>query len=251
MVNSSMRQLLKIPTVFKLETSVTTIKEMHDYLEYFELIPGMKKFMANTDQIIPSSGRLGFELEMEGVPDLPKAPPLWEYHGDQSLRNHGTEMVSCPLPAEFIKPALYLLRQFLQKIAKKKPDFSWRTSNHIHCNVQDLSIQRFLFQLRLYLVFEPLLYFFAGQDRSISNFCVPLKDSTVDIPLSQMFQTEAFILRDLGKFWPKYAGLSIFRLGDYGTIEYRHLPGTGNISRLIMWSNLILSLYNSSQSFYI
>lgn len=241
-----LRILLRIPKVLELESDKQTIQCLEEYFDYFRLNSPFQKFQLATQPIIPSSGRLGFEIEMENVPNMPPPPPLWYYTEDESLRNHGAEIVSLPLPDKFIKPALYILRQFLTKIADKKPDFSWRTSVHVHCNVQELSGAQFLFLLRLYIVFEPLLYFFAGEQRQTNNFCVPLIGSSVDKILSQFFDTQHISLRNLDVLWPKYAGLSVFRLKDLGTIEYRHLPGTTDLNRLLIWSNLILSLYNSA-----
>ena len=240
---------LRLIPVFCLETDKILQEEIESFLEYFQLNTAWKTFDKKTNNIILSNGRLGFELEMEHIlPLKEERPPLWSNIEDGSLRERGTEFLSLPLPAKHVKLALFILQQYLNRIAKRSPNFSWRTSSHIHANVQTLTIARFLFLIRLYLVFEFIIYAIVSPDRQTSNFCVPLYESHLDKVLGNAFsQGNKASLRALHNIWPKYAGLSIFRLFDLGTVEFRHLQGTQDIPLLITWSNIILSLYNAAE----
>ena len=48
--------------------------------------------------------------------------------------------------------------------------------------------------------------------------------------------------------WEKYSALNLSRLSDYGTVEFRHMPGTWEVSKLHLWIGMILSLSNAARS---
>lgn len=246
---NNIQSLLNLSPVIRVETQKKYLSTVDNYLDYFALVPAWKKFNAQNPNIIKSTTRLGFEIEMEKVPNLPDAPPLWAIIKDDSLRNSGLELISDPLPDLYIKKAFFLFQSFLHKIAHKNPDFSWRTSIHIHCNTQDMPLPKFLFALRLYLIFESVFYAIAGQERDASNFCVPLKESNLDELLTKIFlSTSGKTLSTLISQWPKYTGLSLFRMLDLGTVEFRHFPGSENWKELSIWTNMILCWYNAAMS---
>lgn len=245
---SSICSLWGLSRVIQIEKDKQETQKITDFLDYFHLKSAWKTFKASLTIIEKSTARLGFEFEIENIKQHPLLPPLWQDHEDLSLRNNGIEFQSTPLPTSHIKIALFFLKIYLAKIAKQNPDFSWRTSTHIHSNAQSLSMEQLLFEIRLYLVFEPFIYDFVGGHRETSNFCVPLWTTNLDSALISAFlqaPTKEFITR-LYQHWPKYAGLSLFRLFDLGTIEFRQFPGGSDYNKLSIWINIIISLYEAA-----
>ena len=250
MTQNTICSILGLNPVQILEKDFPLCKRVEQFLETPRLQTKWKEYQQTMPAIIQgTNARLGFELEVVNILNLNQLPPLWEAVPDNSLRNYGTEFRSCPLPTQYIEKALFFLHEGLSFDALHPPSFSWRVSTHIHSNMQDLSVERFLFHLRLYIVFEPLFYYFAGTDRRTSNFCVPLEETGLDNLLSSVFSSNSpknFL--SLYQRWPKYSGLSLFRLCDYGTVEFRHFPGAATPALLVMWINLIINLYHAAET---
>jgi hypothetical protein len=112
--------------------------------------------------------------------------------------------------------------------------FSPRTSVHIHLDCTTISHETVIDMVLLYSVFERLWYKYVGRQRIKNIYCVPI--------------TETSLLRILGNgglqpnSWQKYAGLNLRPLGEYGTIEFRHMHGTPDIGKLVTWIDLICRL---------
>ena len=152
---------------------------------------------------------------------------------DGSLRNNGLELVTKPLPALHAAKTAQLLYDNLPLGC----DFSDRTSTHIHVNVRDLTFNQVKGAVAVYTVVERLLYTWIGESRRKGIFCVPL----IECSLMSLFGTTDPI-QSTGASWLKYTGLNLKPLFTYGTIEFRHLPGTRNIERFVDWLNMVLSI---------
>ena len=187
---------------------------------------------------------LGIEVECE------KAPVIeimgWRTMEDGSLRDNGKEYISWILHEEVISTALAGLYTMLA-LAKPVPKFSWRTSIHVHLNVRNFTIEEFLKLLLLYLAFEKVLFRFVGGEREKSNFCVPLRQSSL-METFRNFCNRRTGVGGMHQQWEKYSALNLSRLSDYGTVEFRHMPGTWEVSKLHLWIGMILSLSNAARS---
>jgi hypothetical protein len=197
---------------------------------------------------------IGLEIEIERVEFTEHVHALsigqgylWRNTEDGSLRNNGREFVSIPMRGEVIPAALSRLRETLNTLPMTKGyEFSDRTSVHVHMNAQDCTLDEVLSFLYLYILVEPLLYEYAGRERFDSIFCVPITESALDSKLALV--CEALKTQNLHDViheiqgWMKYTGLNLLPLVNYGTIEFRHLNGTLDNTRLMTWINLILSL---------
>lgn len=200
---------------------------------------------------------VGIEVEVENIKSEPSIPKFWMQEADGSLRNHGKEYKSVPLEPEQAFSAIWMLWQVLYKASTAKPDFSWRTSIHVHVNAIEMDDDEFQNLLLLSLVFEEMMFHLVGSEREDSNFCAPLCRSILTDTLKGYFSGKT-TLKSLFKTWNagggmdagsglyKYASVNLSRLGDLGTVEFRHLGGTGNMVLLFQWLALILQMYRAA-----
>ena len=125
----------------------------------------------------------GIEVETENIAYKridDKQPHGWVIKEDSSLR-HGLEFMSYPGDYEESRHLLASLYLFFVEQLKRKPNFSWRTSEHVHLNVRWLNREQLGNFILLYCVFEKLLFKFSGESRENSIFCVPITESSPDI----------------------------------------------------------------------
>lgn len=186
-----------------------------------------------------TQGMVGIEIEVENITNSLHPLAYWDVKADGSLRNNGVELVSVPLQIKQVQLALEHVYNVLT--ANNKPDFSNRTSVHIHVNCRDLTQNQIYNFILLYTLFEKHFYAFAGNKRMNSIFCVPL------------FRTNQLNVLDnvvygLSPNWHKYCGINLLPLYEnhvtrgYGTIEFRHLYGTSNQREILEWINDIMCL---------
>lgn len=186
-----------------------------------------------------TQGMVGIEIEVENITNSLHPQAYWDVKADGSLRNNGVELVSVPLQIKQVQLALEHVYNVLT--ANNKPDFSNRTSVHIHVNCRDLTQNQIYNFILLYALFEKHFYSLAGNKRMNSIFCVPL------------FRTNQLNVLDnvvygLSPNWHKYCGINLLPLYQnqvtqgYGTIEFRHLYGTSNQQEILEWINDILCL---------
>ena len=161
----------------------------------------------------------GIEVEVENVPLLTQPNLLyWNATHDGSLRNDGIEFVSVPLKAKFIPYAMEELQQFLRDY---QPDFSPRTSIHVHMNARDLTISQIFNTIILYTTVENLLFQYIGHDRDKNVFCIKITETDYVNMMIRFLENP----RDLITSWSKYTALNIVPLDSKGTLEFRHMHG--------------------------
>lgn len=190
--------------------------------------------------------KVGIEVEVEQVRDrlLPNvANAVWGVREDGSLRNGGVEFVSIPICDQQIPWSIhYLFDQYLPKQA----DFSDRTSIHVHVNVRSWSCGDVLNLMLLYIVFEKLLYRFAGPHRYKNIFCVPIQETKLPIVLSNYLANGAF--DDLLMHWAKYSGLNLVPIKKMGTVEYRQMLGHRDSDYLLNWINILQQMHKAADT---
>lgn len=193
-----------------------------------------------TIEVVSQNELIGIEIEMENMPSWADTNYYWSAKKDGSLRNYGVEYVSIPLRACQIEWALnYLEKRF--EDTDCNPDFSSRTSTHIHLNVRDITKEQHKNLVLLYAMFEKHFFKFAEPDREKSLFCVPLYATY------HMQRYERMIDQEVS-YWSKYLALNILPTipnddtGTYGTVEFRHLHGTMDPYKIVEFVNSILCL---------
>lgn len=178
---------------------------------------------------------IGIEIELEGV-DLDKFPDgivWWTTTSDNSLKNHGVEVVSRPLSGKHIDYALLEYEKILS--SQKKVVLSHRCSTHVHLNVLDLTPRQVDVLIAAYACLERLFFGMCEGHRIGNTFCSPLTDFTP-------FQ-DYLLNPSMGM---KYCALNTYPImGSYGTVEFRHLHATKSIQHLTRWLQMICKLYNA------
>ncbi len=182
--------------------------------------------------IVPSKELIGIEVEIENVNvNGGRLNQVWRTEADGSLRNNGMEFVTAPIEAQYGPAALQnLLHEYLSQDCC----FSPRTSVHVHLNVQDLTPEKVVDLVLLYVTYERLFYRFTGRGRQKNIYCVPL----VDTDLLSNFANKRLDRNG----WSKYTGLNLLPVQSYGTVEFRHMHGTRDLHKLTVWINLITKL---------
>ena len=190
--------------------------------------------------MVYDSALVGLEIEVENIRrDVCFENLYWEEKEDNSLRNYGREFTSIPLRTKQVEFAMNYLREVICR--QNTPDFSPRTSVHVHLNVRDMSWNQIRTFLCLYAMFERHFFLLAGGTREKSIFCVPLYKSkqSFDIPQIEKRCTA----------WHKYNAINCGTIcgngngsSMFGTIEFRHLYGTLNTKEVVDWVNNILCL---------
>ena len=186
-----------------------------------------------------TQGMVGIEIEVENMKKGVHLEAYWDIKNDGSLRNRGLEFVSVPLQVKQVQLALDHL--YTQMNANNAPDFSNRTSVHIHVNCRDLTQDQIFNFVLLYAIFEKHFYQVAGTRRMNSIFCVPLFRTNQMTTINE-------VIYGMSPNWQKYCGLNLLPLfannvtQGYGTIEFRHLYGTNNQQEVLEWINDILCL---------
>lgn len=213
----------------------TTQRYTKELMRIKELYPSVHKINNHT--------LVGIEVEVENIQNKIECPYIWSYKEDGSLRNDGIEYVSRPIEAQYIPSALAYLREKLHE--NNIPDYTSRTSIHVHINVQDMSFKQIQVFTILYLCFESLLYAYAGKERNKSIFCVPLSHAGYVGNLRAFFSySDSFSTNFINIFrqWHKYTGFNLNPIHTFGTIEFRHLSGTEDVEYISKWVVLILAL---------
>ncbi|AGK87027.1 amidoligase [Pseudoalteromonas phage RIO-1] len=185
---------------------------------------------------------LGIEVELENVTKEVTKYDEVKYHKltqnlvrcikDGSLRNHGAEFI-------FNQPLMYGSREFEQSInyiektcSTLQAVSSPRTSTHYHLNVTDLTPSQLSNLMYMSLLIEPVLMKYCSEYRQHNRFCLPTWQSDVLHDLRNCLKWVAEGVADDAAYFSvdrtKYSSISLHRLSDLGTVEYRMFDGTYN-----------------------
>lgn len=190
---------------------------------------------------------MGVEVELEGYYDnvledfRSKLEPYWSTKNDNSLRNGGIEVVfPRPLFGKDVKQAIEVLER---TTAKFPPVISERCSTHVHLDVRDLSTEQLIRLVLLYTMYEKAIVQYHGGVREKNIFCLPFyvapaNLSNIGLVLHHLDRT-ADARELLYRIGSKYSALNLRALFDYGSVEFRHMPGEVQAARLLEWINII------------
>src|SRR5690606_33575798 len=149
----------------------------------------------------------------------------------------GIEFISRALSRDQIIPSIAALYAWIDS-NKLTPDYSWRTSVHVHFDVMQMDVEDFKKFVLLYLVFENTLFEFANADRREQNiFCTPLT-RTDPTAFAHLFRANATrsvyaAIERITRTIHKYSALNFMHLWDFGTLEFRHIRGDRNPKQLM------------------
>ena len=182
----------------------------------------------------------GCEFEIESckkIPDSLKKRLIVDV--DHSLRNNGHEFKTYPCTFEQALEHFKFLHETL--VVGDEP-FSERTSIHVHVNVAQFELEQLRQMVLTYALLEPLFFNFVGELRKESIFCVPLN-------YTYMPSIYKASLDKMVEKWHKYTAFNLLPIKaqpdapGLGTVEFRHLYGTGDITVFKSWLTAIKQLY--------
>lgn len=197
----------------------------------------------------------GVECEVEGVglPDI-IGSRAWRVEEDGSLRNGLEYVLRGALPMEHTIKALMTLFATFKKQGSQL-QYSFRTSTHVHVNVQDLEVKQIINIIFLYTLVEDLFMNYCDEHRRGNRFCLGFKEAEglankfckIVRDVYQHQDEHAFMSLDQNS--TKYAALNLYTLKKYGTLEFRSLEGTNNLDKIVLWLGAISNLVAVGSSF--
>lgn len=209
----------------------------------------MAKFHELLNKAKPISGDIGIEIEYEGAGFKEVKTSLWKTEDDGSLRGlypigRGEYILQKPIPIDTVA---FSLNELKVAIKDAIPNFSFRTSVHLHVNVQDMAeeqVQNFIYAS--HLLEEPLAHF-CGNTRKGNRFCLRTQDAdgTVNV-LKSVFRKG---MKEIFRFHEnqiRYAFINLASLKKYGSIEFRGMRGTLDVDVLNTWATALVSIRNYS-----
>lgn len=188
---------------------------------------------------------IGIEIELENVKKFgDDLVNHWKIIEDGSLKYKGREFTTMPIKSYQTEYVLkYLFDRLNEDVA-----VSHRTSTHVHVNFRKSTTEDIAKFLLLYLVFEQVLYKFVGYNRNKNIFCMPIHTTWYYRELGKLFANPDRIVTH--PFWNKYAGINLAPLHDgRGTIEFRQLARTKDISKICVWIDTILTIKKEAAKF--
>lgn len=197
-----------------------------------------------------TAGDFGIEIEVEGAKlpgALVKGAGLWKIVDDGSLRGRFPDqraeyVLINPVQHKSVKQALEALSSDL---AKSELDFSFRTSCHVHVNVQELTdvqLQNFVYA---YLLLEEILVNYCGEERVNNRFCLRFRDAEgLYETLYDLFSNGVKSLARVNGDQVRYAALNLHAVRKYGSLEFRSMRGTLEVDVLTTWIDALNALRN-------
>jgi len=196
------------------------------------------------------SGEIGIEIECEGT-HLPAAKDISEYwtiHADGSLRGESAEYVMTkPVNRKNVWPALEYLEKLFAE-CKTKLKESYRTSVHVHVNMQKIPIRQIFNVILMYGIVEDILTEYAGVTRVGNLFCLRMSDAEFMLQeLRQAAERDSY--QALNSNGLRYAGCNIKSLFDHNSLEFRAFRGTSDMKLISEWIDIILNIKDSALTY--
>lgn len=194
------------------------------------------------------NGDLGIEIECEGANLRVAAEDnskYWKTVNDGSLR--GVYPVSC---AEFVlrkpikaKDAKAAIQELITIQEEAKLAFSFRTSVHVHVNIQELTEVQLLNLVYTYLLLEEPLLNYCGKERKGNRFCLRLSDAEGSLEYITAWIAKSFeSLRLMVEGTIRYSSINLAAVRKYGSVEFRGMRGTMDIGTLTNWCTALLRI---------
>jgi hypothetical protein len=192
----------------------------------------------------PIAGVFGIEIEAEGTGLSIVKSKYWKTEADGSLRGQYPEdcaeyILKKPIQPEDVEPAL---KELVKALEGAEFDFSYRTSVHIHVNVQPLTYVQLLNFIYVYLLLEEPLITYCGKSRKGNRFCLRMADAEgVLDTLENMFSGGERMFA-IGNDNVRYSSMNLAALGKYGSLEFRGMRGTMEVDVIKTWTQALYKL---------
>ena len=189
-------------------------------------------------------GEVGIEVEVEGGPWPDGQAANWIPHIDNSLRNGGIEYV---IRQPVLRGRVGLALEALNKhLADSNKVFSYRTSIHVHVNVQDMTLRQWVNYISLFCIFEELLVNVVGPERAGNKFCLRFKDADASMRLLRQGIMDETLPHILGGDL-KYASCNLRATVSHGTLEFRAMRGNLDVPFIQAWVDTLLALKDAAK----
>lgn len=202
----------------------------------------------------PKAGDFGIEIECEGKDLAPHVPDEWNIVDDGSLRgrfpNERAEYVlRKPLSLDGSIKAVADLRNS-QLAYNARMNFSFRTSVHVHMNVQQLTYPQYLNLIYTYLLVEEPLVRYCGDERVGNRFCLRLQDAEGLLDyLFTLFRKGPMQLDNIYDDAVRYAAINIAATKKYGSLEFRAMRGNLEVPYISTWLKTLYNLREFAKRF--
>lgn len=207
----------------------------------------MSKLHELLDKRKPIPGDVGIEIEYEGTKFKEVQTELWKTVDDGSLRGlyptgRGEYVLTKPIPVNTVP---FALNELKAAIPNAVPDFSFRTSVHVHVNVQDMEEDQVLNFIYTALLLEEPLANFCGNSRKGNRFCLRIQDAEFSLwYLNKVFANGVNEALRFNENHIRYAAINLASLKKYGSIEFRSMRGTLDQNVLSTWTTALVSIRN-------
>jgi hypothetical protein len=197
---------------------------------------------------------VGVEVEFQNLPVAEMYH--WTEVDEPSVRENGNEYVlKQPLRGAALVAALKSLDLHVLSRMKQRPErhLDANTSLHVHLDVRFLTHQEFYALTDLSVLLEKALFSVArGVARRSSPFCIPMECNNAFRWLQKcMYQDEHPLsytaIKMLREYGTKYSGIAFNSVVTQGSIEFRMHPGTVQVSEILEWINVLLSLVKEAK----
>lgn len=191
-------------------------------------------------------GDFGIEVECEGVNLAVPNEAVWRTVDDGSLRGQyptgrAEWVLKEPMGLADTQKAIANLRKY-QDDCNAQMNFSFRTSVHVHMNVQHLTLDQYLNTLYTYLLLENVLVRYCGNDRVGNRFCLRTQDAEgITEIMRQVFKSGIPAITRVNMEQAKYASVNVAATPTYGSLEFRAMQGNLEVEYINRW---LRALYN-------
>lgn len=237
--------------------------------DVFGYAPEKRTFMGDEAFVLPQC-LIGVEIELENFVEVVKLPDFWVTSDDPSLRNNGMELkLEVPLCGVDLKKALRSLDKKFRNLKVESP--LYRTSDHIHLDVRDMTMDELRNLVLTYIVVERVLIHNVAPERGEHHiFSLPFYKATGDQPqLADLFSDQKQRIYAAARKANKYSALNIRPLfderapppprgenpeliqpvarvggrhGAVGSVEFRFFPSSTDCDLIMHWINLVQCL---------
>lgn len=189
-----------------------------------------------------TEGDFGIEIECEGKNLHPVMDNVWNTVADGSLRGpFPTESCEWVLARPLVKDAAIKALHSLAEANKEATlNFSFRTSVHVHVNVQQLTFPEYMAMIYTYLLVEEPMMRFCGEQRIGNRFCLRIQDAEGFLDhLEDMAMRGPGAIARIQEDAVRYASINIAATRKYGSLEFRGMRGTLDVNVLSTWIEAI------------
>jgi hypothetical protein len=189
-------------------------------------------------------GDVGIEIEVEGE-DLPTPARYWRREQDGSLQGESAEYVlDKPVPEGEIDAALTYLDECYVGCGTEVYD-SIRAGVHVHVNVQRMTGKQLATFMTAYYILENVLVRWCGDTREGNLFCLRACDAYAIVPnIAQAFISRYFTIIHDDDY--RYSSMNPKPITAYGSLEFRSMRSTRDLSKVGLWAKMLLKLRDSS-----